>query len=235
MRESGFDPSNRFGAFNLDVIHYDPVELNTLLWVLEKDMARIARILGKTPGPWEERAAQRAQLISRYLWDDEAGLYYDYNFLTKRRRAYPFATTFFPLWAGLATSHQASRVMDNLSKLEKPGGLVTSLVTSGNQWDSPFGWAPLQLVAVEGMRRYGYNAEADRVSLAWLSLVLQEYRKTGTIVEKYDVLKRSSQVSEGIAFGYSTNEIGFGWTNAAFTLMYDALPAEWKARLRESD
>lgn len=231
MRESGFDPSNRFGAFNLDVIHYNPVELNTLLWVLEKDMARIARILGKAPEPWEERAAQRAQLISRYLWDADAGLYFDYNFLTKRRRVYPFATTFFPLWAGLATSQQAARVMDNLPRLEKPGGLVTSLVTSGNQWDSPFGWAPLQLVAVQGMRRYGYNAEADRVSVAWLSLVLQEYRKTGTIVEKYDVIKRSAQVSEGIAFGYSTNEIGFGWTNGAWLLMYDALPTELKERL----
>lgn len=233
MRESGFDPSNRFGAFNLDVIHYNPVELNTLLWVLEKDMGRIARLLGKEPRLWEERAAARSQLISRYLWDEQAGLYFDYNFLTKRRRAYPFATTFFPLWAGLASSHQAARVMDGLAKLERPGGLVTSLVTSGNQWDSPFGWAPLQLVAVEGMRRYGYNGEADRVTMAFLSLVLQEYRKTGTIVEKYDVIRRSAQVSEGIAFGYSTNEIGFGWTNAAFLKMYDALPNELRARLLE--
>ena len=233
MRESGFDPSNRFGAFNLDVIHYNPVDLNTLLWMAEKNTARALEILGRAPEArtWTERAGKRRDLVLRYCWDPATGLFLDYNYQTRARRKYDFATTFFPLWAGLATQEQAARVTANLALFEKPGGLVTSTFASGNQWDSPFGWAPLQMVGIEGLRIYGYGAEADRLSLAFLSLVLKEFRTSGTLVEKYDVVHRTSRVSEGIQFGYSTNEIGFGWTNAVFTRLYDRLPEAQKEAL----
>jgi len=115
-------------------------------------------------------------------------------------------------------------VAGRLKLFERPGGIVTSTYASGNQWDFPFGWAPLQMVAVEGLRNYGYHRDADRVSVAFLSLVLQEFEASGTIVEKYDVVKRTSRVSEGIQYGYTSNEVGFGWTNAVFTRLYDRLP-----------
>lgn len=231
MRESGYDPSDRFGEFNIDVIHYLPVDLNALLYRYELDMAVIARVLGSEPDTWLARAAARREAMDRYLWSAEDGLYYDYNFRTGVVREYPFATTFFPLWVGAASPAQAAAVMGNLSVFERPGGIVTSTYASGNQWDSPFGWAPLQLAAVEGMRRYGYEADADRVAVKFLSLVLEEFRASGTIVEKYDVVSRSSRVSEGIKYGYSTNEVGFGWTNAVYTLLLDQLPAERRAGL----
>ncbi len=233
MRESGFDPSNRFGAFNLDVIHYNPVDLNTLLWMAERNTAKVLDILGRgsEARDWRARASRRRDLIYRYNWDSRSGLFLDYNFQTRQRRNYPFATTFFPLWAGLATSNQAASVAANLHLFERPGGIVTSTFASGNQWDMPFGWAPLQMVAVEGLRHYGYQEEADRVSQEFLSLVWQEFKASGTIVEKYDVVKRTSRVSEGLQFGYSSNEIGFGWTNAVFTRLYDRLPAHRRQTL----
>ena len=233
MRESGFDPSDRFGKFNIDVIHYNPVCLNSLLYLMEQQTAEIERIVGHADQAdvWEKRAAGRAGRINSLLWDEPAGLYFDYEFVHHRRRNYPFATTFFPLWAGIASREQAAAVARNLPLFEKPGGLQTSTNVSGNQWDAPFAWAPLQMVAVEGLRRYGYNTEADRISREFLSMVLDQYRERGIIVEKYDAVRRSMDVSREVQFGYSSNEAGFGWTNAVFTALYDALPPEQQKEL----
>ena len=200
MRESGFDPSNRFGPFSVDVIHYNPVCLNSLLYLMEMQTAEITGLLGLEAEAqiWRRRGIARAERVNRLLWDAEDGLYYDYNFEHKRLRKYAFLTTFYPLWAGIATREQAARVVANLPRFEQPGGLQTSTVASGNQWDAPFGWAPLQLIAVQGLRRYGFSEAADRIAMKFLSLVRDEYLKSGTIVEKYDVIRRAADVSGDI-------------------------------------
>jgi alpha,alpha-trehalase len=230
MRESGFDPSNRFGPFNLDIIHYNPVCLNSLLYLMEKQTAEIMTILGRgsEAPPWEARAEARRKKINELMWDEKDGLYYDYNFQTHKLRPYPFLTTFYPLWAGIADAHRAERVMKNLSRFEQPGGLETSTFKSGNQWDAPFGWAPLQLISVEGLRRYGYTEAADRITAKFLSVVLKSFLESHTIVEKYDVVRRSTDVSSNIGYGYRTNEAGFGWTNATFLKLYDELSPKAK-------
>jgi alpha,alpha-trehalase len=237
MRESGFDPSNRFGPFNAAVTSYNPVCLNSLLYVMEKDSARIMRELGRARDAraWERRASERAAKVNRLLWDERDGLYYDYDFERGGVRRYPFVTTFYPLWAGIATPRQAARVVENLPLFERAGGLSTSTNVSGSQWDAPFGWAPMQLIAVEGLRRYGYAREADRVSINFLSLVLKEFVEHNVMVEKYDVERRDSQVSAGIRFGYASNEIGFGWTNAAFTELYAGLRPAARAKVLNLD
>jgi alpha,alpha-trehalase len=223
MRESGFDPSDRFGRFGVDVIDYTPVCLNTLLYEMENDLAEIDRALGDGAGAakWVEQAAARRARIDEYLWDDGAGLYLDYNFHTRTRRDYPFATTFWPLWAGVASAAQAARVRANLPAFERPGGVVTSTRRSGSQWDAPFGWAPLQLFAVEGLRRYGYADDADRLARAWLSMLVEDFERRGTLLEKYDVDRRTSRVEGAIRFGYESNEVGFGWTNGVALLFLD--------------
>jgi alpha,alpha-trehalase len=233
MRESGFDPSNRFGPFNIDIIHYNPVCLNSLLYLMETQMAEIFKTLDRPADAdiWLKRAEERAARVNRLMWDEKDGLYYDYNFANKRLRHYPFLTTFYPLWAGFATKEQAARIVKNLPLFEKAGGLQTSTYESGNQWDSPFGWAPLQMIAVEGLRRYGYNQDAERIMMKWLSLVEREYRRQGFIVEKYNVIARGSNVSAQIHFGYSANQAGFGWTNAVFTELYKELTPEDQHRL----
>jgi alpha,alpha-trehalase len=215
MRESGFDPSGRFGPFGAGVIRYAPVCLNTLLYQMELDLAEIDGLLGRPGGgaAWSERARARHAAIDRLLWDEGAGLYLDYDVETGRRRRYLFATTFWPLWAGLASEAQARRVRDSLPLLERPGGLMTSAAVTGDQWDAPFGWAPLQLFAVAGLRRAGFAADADRIARAFLSMLVEDFERRSTLVEKYDVARRTSDVAGALAFGYLSNEIGFGWTN----------------------
>ena len=233
MRESGFDPSDRFGKFNVDIIHYNPVCLNSLLYLMESQTAEILRLLDRPADAaiWDQRAQERAGRINQLMWDEQAGLYFDYEFVHHHLRHYPFLTTFYPLWAGIATKDQAAAVVKNLAMFERPGGFETSINASGNQWDSPFGWAPIEMIAVEGLRRYGYNAEANRISREWLSLVLEQYQQSGIIVEKYDVVRRTSRVSGEIHFGYSSNEAGFGWTNGVFTRLLDQMPPEEQKQL----
>jgi alpha,alpha-trehalase len=231
MRESGFDPSNRFGPFSVDIIHYTPVCLNVLLYRMEDEASRIHAIAGDPAAAtrWRERARARKALIDRYLWDPDAGLYFDYNFETRRRRRYEFATTFYPLWAGIASPDQARRVVANLPKFEAAGGLLTSTERSGNQWDAPYGWAPLQVIAVDGLRRYGFTADADRLARKFVSMIVDDFEVHGTIVEKYDVVRRSSDLGAGLRFGYTSNEVGFGWTNAA---VVELLPPRSAVRRR---
>ncbi len=233
MRESGFDPSNRFGPFSVDIINYNPVCLNSLLYLMEIDTAEILRTLERPreAEAWARRAAKRRAQINRLMWDEKDGLYYDYNFRKKGVRRYPFVTTFYPMWAGIASPDQARRIVENLGRFERPGGLMTSTTESGSQWDAPFGWAPMQMIAVAGLRRYGYQEAADRISVNFLSLVLKEFIEHNVIVEKYDVVRRDSELRDGLKFGYSSNEIGFGWTNAAFTELYALLTASRRSEV----
>jgi alpha,alpha-trehalase len=236
MRESGFDTSARFGPFNSGVIFFDPVCLNTLLWVMENDAAAIASELGQgEAAEWQRRADARHVAIDRYLWDDHRGLYLDYDVERHARRDYPFGTTFFPLWAGLASPAQAARVASNLPLLEQPGGLAASSKRSDTQWDLPYGWAPLELIAAEGLRRYGFRDDADRISINFLSLVLKEFLDHQVVFEKYDVVERHSATAKGIKFGYTENVVGFGWTNATWTVLYDQLSAQGRARVKQLD
>lgn len=237
MRESGFDPSNRFGPFNVDIIHYDPVCLNSLLYLMETDTAEILKILGRArqARAWTNRAEERRQKINSLMWDEKDGLYYDFNFARKEVRRYPFVTTFYPLWVGVADKNQAARIVANLHLFERPGGLLTSTNVSGSQWDAPYGWAPTEMIAVEGLRRYGYTKEADRISANLLSMILKEFIQHNTIVEKYDVERRESEVSAGLKFGYKSNEIGFGWTNAAFAELYAQLSESGKQNVLKLD
>lgn len=233
MRESGFDPSHRFGPFSADITRYNPVCLNSLLYLMELQLGEIFNILDlpAIAAQWRKKAVTRASLVNQLLWDESTGLYLDYNYVKEKRRNYPFLTTFFPLWTGIATPQQARHVAANLPLFEQIGGLQTSTHRSGNQWDAPFGWAPLQMIAVQGLRRYGFNADADRISEKFLSLVRDEYRRTGTIVEKYDVVQRGADVEHQIHYGYRTNEVGFGWTNAVFEILLDELPASVRRRV----
>jgi alpha,alpha-trehalase len=231
MRESGFDVSFRFGPFSADTHHYAPVCLNSLLYKTEKDLAQISTLLGKPQDAnrWESQAGQRERAIDKYLWDEKRGQYFDYDFTTNARSTYEYATTFYPLWAGLASKAQAATVMKNLKKFEQPGGIVMSGFESQAQWDYPYGWAPIHVLACEGMRRYAFNADADRLSYKFLEMVLQNFYRDRTIREKYDVVTRTSVTH--IVEGYAENVIGFGWTNAAFIVLAAQLPPEGRRNL----
>ncbi len=231
MRESGFDITFRFGPYGADTDHFAPVCLNSLLFKTETDMQKMAAWLGdrQATAHWRQRAEKRRKIVQTLLWNARRGMFFDYEFRQKKMSSYAYVTTFYPLWAGIATDAQARAVLKNLQVFEHEGGLAMSTQETGVQWDYPYGWAPIQLIAVEGLRRYGYNAEADRISYKFLSMVLANFERDGNIREKYNVVTDSSNIS--VAEGYRTNVIGFGWTNAVFLELISQLPPEWVNRM----
>jgi alpha,alpha-trehalase len=236
MRESGFDISFRFGPYGAETHHFAPVCLNSLLYKSEKDLEQMSATLGhkEESEQWRQRAEQRKADIQKYLWDNERGLFFDYNFEKQARSTYEYVTTFYPLWAGIATPEQARAVMQHVGKFEQPGGLVMSPYETGGQWDFPYAWAPNQLMAIEGMRRAGFTDDANRLSYKFLSMVMGNFRRDGTIREKYDAVKRSSETQ--VTAGYHMNIVGFGWTNGVFLALLHELPPSEVARLgREQD
>ena len=231
MRESGFDVSFRFGAHGSGTHHYAPVCLNSLLYKAETDLEEMAKLLGKSEEAveWAKRAATRKQSIQKYLWDAQNGLYFDWNLDKKERSSYIYITAYYPLWAGVASKEQAAALARNLSKLEHPGGLVMSPYETEGQWDFPYAWAPTQMIAVEGLRKYGYNKEADRISYKFVSMIAENYHRDGTIREKYNAVTRSSETA--VKAGYNINVVGFGWSNAAVTVFLHEMPADLVEKL----
>jgi alpha,alpha-trehalase len=235
MRESGFDISFRFGPFSGATHHYAPVCLNSLLYKTEKDMEKLASMLGREEEAreWRKRAETRQQRVSDYMWDAGRGLFFDYAFEPQQRSTYEYATTFYPLWTGLATAEQARAVARNLALFEEPGGVVMSRRESRGQWDYPYGWAPVQLLAIEGLRRYGFADDANRLAYKFLSTVLENFQRDGTIREKYNVVTRSSETQ--VEIGYKANVVGFGWTNGVFLELLHNLPQDWVKRIGTQD
>lgn len=231
MRESGFDISFRFGPFGADTHHYAAVCLNSLLYKSEMDLAEMSEILGrKADGEaWRQKATARKANINKYLWDEGKGEFFDYDFTKNERSKYEYITTYYPLFAGLASKAQAKAVVANLKTFEQAGGAVMSPYNTGAQWDYPYAWAPTQMILVDGLRNYGYEEDADRIAYKFAGTVAANYAKDGYIVEKYDAVNRSTDAA--VTVGYSINVIGFGWTNAAYLEFVRLLPETKRAEL----
>ncbi len=255
MRESGHDRTYRLIGKCADVV---TVDLNSLLYKFEIDIAQIIEeefggkvIIGgkvESSQAWFERARKRKALIDKYLWDEKKGMYLDYDFVRGERNYYVSATTFYPLWAGLASKEQAERLIKNaLPLLEAPGGVLPSTLESrgeisetrpATQWDYPYGWAPHQIIVWKGLLKYGYDSIAYRLIYKWLyTITVNAVNYNGTIAEKYDVVKRSHEVfveygNIGTRFAYITKE-GFGWTNASYKIGLDVLPNDLKIKINQ--
>ena len=228
MRESGFDTSYRFGPFSGSTSNFAPICLNSLLYKYERDMADFAVLLGKPQeaADWTHKAIARRAAIDKYLWDAASGMYLDYDFTTGQRSAYPFVTMFYPLWAGAASAAQATAVEKKLPLFEAGGGLETSAYISGVQWDAPFGWAPTTWLAIAGLETSGFHDDAVRLSLKFRATVLENFKRDGTLREKYNVVSGSANVQ--VAAGYKSNVVGFGWTNAVYLMLGDLVQASNK-------
>ncbi len=222
-RESGFDTTFRFGPFSGSTHHFAPVCLNSLLYRYERDMEKMALLLGKTKEAraWSLRAQRRRLLMNRYLWDAKVGGFVDYDFVRKQRSNYPYATFFYPLWAGLATPGQAKKMTALLPQLEVDHGVQMSTFASGLQWDSPFGWAPCNWIVVDGLRSYGFERDARRIAAKFTRMVEENFEKEGTIREKYNVKEGTTEVQ--VSNGYKQNVTGFGWTNGVYLVMQQFL------------
>jgi alpha,alpha-trehalase len=225
MRESGFDPTFRFGPFDGATEHYAPVCLNSLLYRYEQDLSHFAHLLAKPADAarWERSATARNGAIHRYLWHQKEGVFADYDFFHAKSSSYAYISSLYPLWAGVATREEAKRVVEKLNLFERPGGLSMSNYNSGMQWDEPFGWAPTNWIADAGLDSMGFREDARRIARKFDAIIDEGFARDGTIVEKYNVLAGNSDVH--VSTGYKANQIGFGWTNAVYLKMKEIVAA----------
>lgn len=215
--ESGWDFSGRWFAdgnrlSSIQTTALLPVDLNCLLLYMEAKLLNMAQFSNDLTAinHYTLAIAQRKKGIQLYCWDEENGFYFDYNFQTQEKSTIASLAGVFPLFFELATPAQASKVAQNLEdNFLKAGGLVTTLNETGQQWDSPNGWAPLQWMAYKGLLNYGFESLANEVKKRWIALNRNVYQETGKMTEKYNVLD-STKSGGG---GEYPNQDGFGWSN----------------------
>lgn len=217
--ESGWDMTPRFERKCLDFL---PVDLNALLYKYETDFARAEEILGNKKGAedWKRQANKRRATMNELMWGKLRGFYFDYNYQRGVLGDIWSLAGYYPMWAGMVTREQAKGLVVNLRRFEKKGGLTTTMrplidtyALFGSipaQWAYPNGWAPLQYMVIEGLRRYGYEAEARRIAIAWVNTCLNWFDRHGVFLEKYNVVNPKKPPIEGLY----PSQTGFGWTNA---------------------
>ena len=223
MRESGFDVNFHLGPFAGSTHHYAEVGLNSLLYRYELDLRDFATRLNIAADAqrYSQAAAARKAAVDKWLWDDKSGMYLDYNFTTRKRAQDPYLSTFYPLWAGLASPQQAQSLREKLALFEHKGGLAMSRDESGAQWDAPFGWAPTNWLAVAGLDAYGFGEDARRIAGKFTATIDRGLADDGTIREKYNMKTGDADVR--ITAGYADNVIGFGWSNGVYLKMRELL------------
>ncbi|MBO6659110.1 MAG: alpha,alpha-trehalase TreF [Roseivirga sp.] len=215
--ESGWDFSSRWFEVpnelgTIRTTDLVQVDLNSLLYHLEQMIAKGYRIKGeeKEANMYLSLAENRAKAIQKYFWNEGSGFYFDFNHQLGAQASSITAAATFPLALGIASKAQAERtalVLENELLME--GGLLTTNYQSGQQWDAPNGWAPLQWMAIWGLRNYGINGLANQIKDRWVSLNIKVFKNTGKLMEKYNVVD-TSLLSGG---GEYPVQDGFGWTN----------------------
>ncbi|MCG0454666.1 alpha,alpha-trehalase [Enterobacter cloacae complex sp. ECC445] len=197
-----------------------PVDLNALMFKMEKLLARAGQESGDAASAsrYEALAAARQKAIESHLWNDKEGWYADYDLKSKKVRNQLTAAALFPLYVKAAAQDRADKVAAaTSSRLLQPGGIATTTVNSGQQWDAPNGWAPLQWVAAEGLQNYGQEKVSMDVTWRFLKNVQHTYDREKKLVEKYDV----STTGTGGGGGEYPLQDGFGWSNGVTLKMLD--------------
>lgn len=219
--ESGWDFSSRWlkDPCRLETIHTAdilPVDLNTLLYHLELTLARAYWASSAEEAQRFTRLAEnRKEAIQKYFWD--SNFYFDYDFVAGSRTPSLHLGASFPLYFKIASPFQAGQVAGRLKKqFLKTGGLITTLESSGQQWDAPNGWAPLQWMAYKGLLNYGMDDLATEIKKRWIHTNLSFFNKCGKLTEKYNVMNAGNIEASG---GEYPNQDGFGWTNGVLLAM----------------
>ncbi len=214
--ESGWDFSSRWmSGESLETIRTTdllPADLNALLYGTERSLAGWHAVLGNDgrAATYHERATKRRALVDRYCWDEGEDFYFDHAWVEGEKNDSWTLAGAVPVFTGMASDEQAAAVAETLEeRFLRPGGLVTTLTESGEQWDFPNGWAPLQWMAVVGLAGYGHKALATEIGGRWLDLNRSVFDETGQLLEKYDV---TGGCGEGAGGEYPL-QYGFGWTN----------------------
>ncbi len=234
VRESGHDTSYRIEGNCADL---NLVELNVMLYKYETDFADLIKsefnnnFEGFSFEYWKGKATERKELINKFLWNDEEGLYFDFNVKENGQSDFVAVTTLTPLWANLCTEEQAKELVETaIPLLKEKGGLAGCTKKSrgiindnrpARQWDYPNGWAPHQMMIWKGLLNYNFKEIAQELIYRWLFMITKNaVDYNGTIPEKYDVVAATHKVfaeygNVGTDFEYITQE-GFGWMNASY-------------------
>ena len=218
--ESGWDMTPRFGR---KALNYLPVDLNALLYKYETDFAHAARLLDDEvrAAKWDAAAEARKKTMNELMWDQLKGLYYDYDYKKERQGTVSSLAAYYPMWAGMVNEKQAHALVKSLRRFENKGGLATTdalpigQFVPGSmpvQWAFPNGWAPLQFIVIEGLLKYGYHEDAERIARKWLKNNLDWFNEHGVFLEKYNVTNPDKPPQKGVY----PSQTGFGWTNAVF-------------------
>ncbi|MBJ3814260.1 alpha,alpha-trehalase TreF [Shimwellia pseudoproteus] len=214
---SGWDYSSRWlrdsdRLASIRTTQFIPIDLNAFLFKLETTIANIAGLKDDTVirQRFLSKAADRKAAINRYLWDEVNGLYRDYDWRRQRPAAFSAASV-VPLFVMLASHEQAQRLTENLRlRLLTPGGILATEIDSGEQWDKPNGWAPLQWMAIQGLKNYAEDGLADEIAHNWLATVNRVYCQSNKLIEKYHIACTTPREGGG---GEYPLQDGFGWTN----------------------
>ncbi|HUD28298.1 MAG TPA: trehalase family glycosidase, partial [Novosphingobium sp.] len=225
--ESGWDFSSRWLSDPQDLAtirtsRVVPLDLNALLWAMERRIGQGCEEIGDLPCVREfaRRADVRKSGIERYLWNAREKRFDDWLLDTGKPSPVLSSAALYPLFVGIATPEQAKSVAAaTRASLLARGGLRTTTLRTGQQWDAPNGWAPLQWVAIAGLRRYGEEDLAREIASRWLATVRRTYRETGKMLEKYDV----EEVRAGGGGEYPLQD-GFGWTNGITSTILEQYP-----------
>ena len=228
--ESGWDFGSRWFAdgqnrASTDTTQVIPIDLNSLLFGLESAIRIGCEHGGDTAcaRDFTHRATARRAAMDKYLWDAAQGTYYDYMWTHQSAIKRISAATLYPLYFGAASNAQATGVAAATThELLQPGGIVTTPLRTGQQWDAPNGWAPLQWIAIEGLRRNGSPQLAEAIACRWMVNVQNVYAQTGKLVEKYDVMTIGRSGGGG---EYPTQD-GFGWTNGVMRKLMALYPQD---------
>lgn len=215
--ESGWDYSSRWlrdstRLASIRTTQFIPIDLNAFLFKLENTIANLSGLNGdrSSEAEYRLRASERRDAINRYLWDEEQGCYRDYDWRRKALGLFSAASV-VPLYVGMATHEQADKLDTAVrTRLLTPGGLLATEYESGEQWDFPNGWAPLQWMAIQGFKLYGNDTLGNEIARSWLTTVNHFYQRHHKLIEKYHIA--SSTPREGGGGEYPLQD-GFGWTN----------------------
>ncbi|WP_242922899.1 alpha,alpha-trehalase TreF [Pontibacter liquoris] len=237
--ESGWDFSSRWFADgkNLATIHTTdiiPVDLNALLYHMEMTLAQMAKLKGDKAAAhtFKQKAKARRKALLAYTWHAGDGFFYDYDFVKGTTTQVPSLAAVYPLFFCIAKKKQAAAVAHKLeTDFLKPGGLPATLNQTGQQWDAPNGWAPLQWMSVQALRNYKYNDLARTIAQNWAGQNIAVYRQTGKLVEKYNV---ATLHLEG-GGGEYPNQDGFGWTNGVLLKLLSLYPDLQKTQPQQAE
>ena len=186
-------------------------------------LARACGISGDAEGSstYLAKAKQREKLIQQYFWNSAKGAFFDYHFIQQKNTDAITAAIVYPLCFKLANRDQAQQTADCITKhLLAEGGIRTTNITSGQQWDAPNGWAPLQWMTVAGLNQYDLKELAYDIAKRWVILNDHVYARTGKFVEKYNVGDLTLEAGGG---EYEVQD-GFGWSNGVYLALRDFLP-----------